>query len=126
MEVDDEYWAGLEEAEACPVVCEKCIGVLHPYHHKLLNMYRMNVDKVPLEGRAELYEQLADAGTRLWGRHHPSVARDLRSAALACQQAGDKAQAAELARQAAEAFVGSFGYASEEAATAAVVQAARS
>ena len=117
MEVDDEYWAGLEEAEACPVVCADCLGVLHPYHHKLLNLYRTNADKVPLESRAQIYEQFVEAGRRLWGcEHHPSVARDLGSAARARLQAGDRARAAELAKEAAAAFTASFGHASEAAA----------
>ena len=41
MQLDDEAWQGLLDAEQCEIVCEACMSVLHPYHHKPQLMYQV-------------------------------------------------------------------------------------
>eukprot|EP00927_Polykrikos_kofoidii_P057247 TRINITY_DN51367_c0_g1_i1.p1 TRINITY_DN51367_c0_g1~~TRINITY_DN51367_c0_g1_i1.p1 ORF type:complete len:422 (-),score=87.92 TRINITY_DN51367_c0_g1_i1:106-1371(-) len=115
MELDELGWAELEKAEACPVVCQECVSVLHPFHHKLHNMYRRNISMLPVEALAQWLLQAADAFIRLSGQpNHPTVARDLEAAARAFAGSGDLQEARKQQAAAQECYTSFFGAAAIE------------
>ena len=115
MELDDEAWAGLEEAEACEVFDQAMMEVLHPYHHKVTLIYQHNLLKLAPGQRVEFVKQFADARERLYSgwttesAAHPLVANDIEGAAVACLNAGDPEQAAEHFTDASARFASFYG-----------------
>lgn len=124
MRLDEEMWQGLLDAERCPVVCEDCMSALHPYHHKPILMYQVNLLKLQPSQRADFLLQQADARERLYasfcgdeaGTAHPLVANDIEAAAVALLAGGDAAGARRHFTDAGARFAAFYGAASSDAA----------
>jgi len=109
--LSDAQWKELIKAEICPVICESCTSVLHPYHHKLVSMYKQNMKSVPLGAQSELYCQFADARSRLTGRSVVDqwVGEYLEKAADIFAKLDDKESATEKYAAALECYCALFG-----------------
>ena len=115
-QLDDAAWAALIAAEECETLSEEVLGVLHPYHHKMVVLYIQNLAKVPLVARSELFCQFADANARLTGNGNDVlVAKYLQMAAHSLHSAGEHAEAAEKFGTAAEVYAAALGATSEPA-----------
>ena len=120
MQLDDEAWQGLLDAEACETVTAQMMATLHPYHHKPLLMYQQNLLRLQPAQRAEVLLQNADARERLYAGlgsnalAHPLVANDIEGVGVAHLAAGDPAAAADSFRDAAARFAAFYGPASAD------------
>ena len=98
MRLDDDAWAPYVRAEESAVLDGAVLATLHPYHHRMVTVYRHNLVKVSPAQRAQIFMQFVEARTRLvGGRPHPANATDLEAAAAALRAAGDlEGSAAQL------------------------------
>lgn len=121
MQLDDEAWKGLTDAEACETVSQEMLSVLHPYHHKPTLMYMLNLLKLPPSSRASFLRQHADARQRLYahfcapGLTSAMVANDIEAAAVAHLAGGELDEAAEAFTDAAGRFETFYGVGSQNA-----------
>lgn len=121
MQLDDEAWKGLTDAEACETVSQETVSVLHPYHHKPTLMYMLNLLKLPPSSRASFLRQHADARERLYahfcapGLTSAMVANDIEAAAVAHLAGGELDEAAEAFTDAAGRFETFYGVGSQNA-----------
>ena len=98
MTLDGEAWGRLLAAEDSSDMGD-AMRHLHPYHHKMVAMYRANIGKVPIANgqRAEVYCQFADARIRLTSNPLDALAAaDLERAGVSFRAAGDVHSAARL------------------------------
>ena len=118
MTLDGEAWGRLLAAEDSSDMGD-AMRHLHPYHHKMVAMYRANIGKVPIANgqRAEVYCQFADARIRLTSNPLDALAAaDLERAGVSFRAAGDVHSAARLFESAGSGFAAHFGEDSPEAA----------
>ena len=104
LELDDSTWSRLMAAERAEDFSQ-CVPVLHPYHHKMIEIYKNNMTQVPAESRPELFCQFADAHVRLSDDDYDELAAgELMRAALAFHAIGDTESALEKLGAAASSF----------------------
>ena len=115
MALDDDAWRELTRLELSSSI-DECMQVCHPYHHKMVQMYSTNLDKLPDAARAQVLLQFASARGRLLGESHPLVARDIEGAARALRAAGELEQSIATFADAANRYSDCFGPACDEAA----------
>lgn len=119
MGLDDETWGHFEGAERASDVGE-CMQTLHPYHHRIVKMYQLNLLKLSGQQRAEVLQQHAAARVRMYSSFaaatlaHALVANDIEAAAVGLLGAGDTAASAEVFQDAAQRFASFYGAASAD------------
>lgn len=114
MELDDDAWRYYQAMEETDDVTE-AMQYLHPFHHRMVRMYELNLLKLPGAQRAQVREQHAAARERMYrtfaaAELAPSlVANDIEGAAVALLSANDVQGAMEGFRDAGARFAAFYG-----------------